>query len=62
MSGRVSIDDRAEASLCATDGSINERQLSNVVLVDHSQHGALLDFVNSWVPYIVLIRCDELSL
>ena len=62
MRGRVAVDHRAEAGLCATDGSVHEGELRDVVFVDHSQYGALGDPVHGRVPYLILVGSQELSL
>ena len=58
----MAVDHRTEAGLCATDGSVHEGELGDVVFVDHSQDGALGDSVHGRVPYLVLVGSQELSL
>ena len=55
-------DDSTKTLLGRLDRSVNERQLSNVVLVDHSEDGFLLSDVHLWVLNLVLVRCLQLSL
>ena len=42
----VLVDDGAEAVVRALDGSVNERELRDIILVDHVQDGLLFDAVH----------------
>ena len=55
-------DDSTETLLGRLDRSVDERQLSDVVLVDHSEDGFLFADVHLWVLNLVLVRCLQLSL
>lgn len=46
MANGVLVDDSAEAVVGTSDGSVNERELSDIILVDHAQDGLLLDAVH----------------
>lgn len=55
-------DDSTKTLLGRLDRSVDERQLSDVVLVDHSEDGFLFADVHLWVLNLVLVRCLQLSL
>ena len=55
-------DHSTETLLGRLDRSVDERQLSDVVLVDHSEDGFLFADVHLWVLNLVLVRCLQLSL
>ena len=61
MSGLVSGNDSAEALGRGLDGSIDEGQLRDVVLVDHAENGLLLAHVNGWSLDILLVRRLQLA-
>ena len=61
MSGLVSGNDSAEALGRGLDGSIDEGQLRDVVLVDHAEDGLLLAHVNGWPLDVLLVRRLQLA-
>ena len=62
LSGIVARDHGAEAAVCRLDGTIDEGQLSDVVLVDHAQDGLLLAHVHLRVLNFLLVRRLQLPL
>ena len=56
MAGLMSGNHSTEALGCSLHGSINERELGDVVLVDHSKNGLLLTNVHFRVLNFLLIR------
>ena len=62
VSRLVSGDDGAEALVRGLHWSVNERKFSDVVLVDHAQHGLLLADVDLGVLNVLLVRRLQLPL
>ena len=54
VSLRVAGDNGSKALGCGVDGSVDEGQLGNVVLVDHPQDGLLLAYVYLGVSNLLL--------
>lgn len=52
----------AEALSRGLHRSVNERQLSNVVLVNHAEDGLLLAHVHLWILNLLLVGRLQLSL
>ena len=46
---------------CGLNGSVNERELRDVVLVDHAEDGFLLAHVNCWPLDVLLVRRLQLT-
>ena len=61
MSGLVSGNDSTEALGCGLDGSVDEGQLSDVVLVYHAEDGLLLTHVNGRSLDVLLVRRLQLA-
>ena len=61
MSGLMSGNDSAEALGCGLDGSIDEGELRDVVLVDHAEDGLLLAHVYGWPLDVLLVRRLQLA-
>lgn len=64
------VDDRAEAVLRALDRTVNQRQLGDIVLVNHAEDGLLSNLVHlgvlnvnlsSRLLFVETIRRDELT-
>ena len=49
MPGIMSWDNSAKALRRRLNWSVNKRKLSNVVLIDHAEHGLLLADVDLWI-------------
>ena len=62
MVSSVSGNDGTEARLSGLHGSVNQRQLSNVVLVNHAEDGLLLPHVHFGVLNFLCVCRLELSL
>ena len=61
MSGLVPGNDSTEALGCGLDGSVDEGQLSDVVLVYHAEDGLLLAHVNGRSLDVLLVRRLQLA-
>ena len=57
----MSGNDSAEALGRGLDGSIDEGQLRDVVLVDHAEDGLLLAHVHCWPLDVLLVRSLQLT-
>lgn len=55
MSSIVLLNNRAKASIGTLDWAVNERQLCDIVFVDHAQDGSLFDSMDLWVLKLCLV-------
>ncbi len=62
MSGGEAIDNWTEASLSATNGAIDKRKFSNIILINHAENWSLLMLVHRWVSQVILLRGNHLTL
>ena len=60
--GTMAWDDSAKSRVSSLHGSVNQGQLSDVVLVDHAEDWLLLLDVDLWVLHFILIGSEQLSL
>ena len=61
MRSLVSWNDGTKALSCRLDRPIDQRKLSDVVLVDHAEHGLLLSHVDLWILDVLLVGRLELT-
>ena len=57
----MSGNDCAETLSCGLDGPVDERELRDVVLVDHAEDRLLLAHVNCWLLDVLLVRRLQLA-
>ena len=59
--GTMAWNDSAKSRVSSLHGPVNQRQLSNVVLVDHAEDGLLLAHMNGWPLDVLLVRRLQLA-